>query len=371
MNFEFSSEQEALRQQLQRLFEQGPAQARRLIEATGDYDAALWTGTVEMGLTGTAIAERHGGLGLGALELCVIAEESGRRLAPVPIASSVFHATEALRLAGGEATDALLGRFATGTAIGTVAFVEDKGRTWITRPAATVREDRLHGTKTVVADAGAAGFAVVSAVGADDAAGYGWWLADLNAPGVKRRAVTAIDRLRKHYTVEFNGVPVQRLGAAGAGAALGERLLDRAAVLTAFEQLGGAEAMLAMALEYARTRKAFGAPIGSVQAVKHRLADMYTRIQLARGHCFYGAWALATDAPELPVAAAGARLAATDAFSFAAEEGIELHGGIGFTWENDCQLYLRRARLLALTLGSRSRWADRLVTALTARRAAA
>jgi acyl-CoA dehydrogenase len=145
------------------------------------------------------------------------------------------------------------------------------------------------------------------------------------------------------------------------------RLMDIAAIVTAFEQIGGAEAQLARCVDYAKTRKAFGGPIGVFQGVKHRLADIYVKIELARGHALYGAWALSTDAADLPVAAAGARLAATEAFSFAAEEAIEMHGGIGFTWEDDCHLYYRRARMLALELGSRRRWAGRLVAGLAAR----
>jgi acyl-CoA dehydrogenase len=367
MNFEFSAEQEALREQARRLFMGATAKARRLMESEAPYDAALWAQVAEMGLTAAAIPEAQGGLGLGALELCVAAEEIGRSLAPIPFSSSVLYATEALKLAGGSVAQEWLPKLASGAVVATVAFTEGRG-TWNTMPQAQVVDGGLRGFKTPVADAGAAQIAIVSARAAEDGAGYGWWLVWLD--GVGQTPITAIDRIRKHAALAFDNTPALRLGAAGAGATLTEKLLDRAAVLTAFEQLGGAEAMLAACVDYARQRRAFGSPIGANQAVKHRLADMYTRIQLARGHCLYGAWALSTEAPELPIAAAGARLAATEAYCFAAEEGIELHGGIGFTWENDCQLYLRRSRLLSQLLGQRGRWTDRLVHALATRQAA-
>lgn len=361
MNFEFSAEQSALREQAARLFKQGTIQARAVLGPEATHDTALWSQVVQMGLPAAAIPESLGGLGLGALELCVIAEEAGRSLAPIPLTSSVLLATEALRLAGG--ADALLPRLADGSVIATVAMTEGTG-SLDAMPKARVDRGRLSGIKTPVADGFAANFALVSARSDEDGEGFGWWLVDLAATGVTRTAITALDRVRKHAGLGFQDVAVKRVGHAGEGARLAQQLLDRAAVLVAFEQLGGASAVLAMTLEYVKQRKAFGTVVGAYQAVKHRLADLYTKIEIARGHCYYGAWALSTDAPELPRAAAGARLAATEAYDFAAEEGIELHGGIGFTWEHDLSLHYRRARLLALCLGGRKRWTDRLVSQL-------
>ena len=148
-----------------------------------------------------------------------------------------------------------------------------------------------------------------------------------------------------------------------------ERFLASSAILLAFEGIGGADTALDMAVAYAKERVAFGRKIGGYQAVKHRCADMYIKNQLARSHAYYGAWALLTDAPELAQAAAGARVSAIEAFQFAAEENVQLHGGIGFTWESDCQFFYRRARLLALMLGSKTHWADRLIRALEQRNA--
>ncbi len=367
MNFDFSPEQHALREQLARLFADGRAQARKLVETDVPYDAHLWKQLVELGGAGAAIAEAHGGVGLGYLELCVIAEEAGRTLAPVPFSSSVLYATEALKL-GGEAAQIWLPLLAAGSVVGTVAFTEGTG-SWDAMPQAWAEDGHLTGIKHPVSDP-AADIAVVSARGAEDGAGYGWWVVDLRAEGVTRVAMPALDCIRRHGRLGFLHAPVTRLGLAGAGQALAARLMDIAAIVTAFEQIGGAEAQLTRCIAYAKTRKAFGGPIGVFQGVKHRLADMYVKIELARGHALYGAWALSTGAAELPIAAAGARLAATDAFNFVAEEAIEMHGGIGFTWEDDCHLYYRRARTLALGLGNRERWAQRLVAALSAREAA-
>lgn len=368
MNFEFSEEQEALRTQLRRLLDEHRASPRQVMERGAAYDRELWASLVDMGLAAAAIDERHDGLGLGALELCVAAEETGRRLAPVPFASSVLRATEALKLAGGAIADEWLPKLANASVIGTLAFVEGHG-SWDAKPAAYVRNGRLSGDKALVADP-IADFAIVSAVAEEDGTGWGWWLTDLRDAGVERKPIDTIDCLRSHARLCFDVAPVIRLGEPGEGATLTAKLMDIVAVYTAFEQIGAAQMLLETCVDYAKTRRAFGNFIGANQAVKHRLADMYTRIELARAHCYYGAWALANGSAELPLAAAGARLAATAACSFAAEEAIELHGGIGFTWENDCHLYYRRARLLALELGNRSRWSDRLVAALRQRAAA-
>jgi acyl-CoA dehydrogenase len=362
LNFDFSSEQQALRDQVRRLFADGRVRARQMVESGQRHDAALWAQLVELGGTAAAIPEAQGGIGLGALELCVIAEEAGRSLAPIPFMSSAVYASEAIKLAGGGIADEILPGLAEGAVEATVAFAETDG-SWDGLPNAHVEAGLFYGVKDAVVDPGA-GIAVVSARAAADGEGFGWWLVDLSGPGVEREVISAMDIVRRYARLRFTGVPARRLGKPGSGAELTARLMDVAAIVTAFEQIGGAEAQLARCVEYAKTRKAFGDRIGVFQGVKHRLADMYVKIELARGHALYGAWALSTDAAELPVAAAGARIAATEAFSFAAEEAIEMHGGIGFTWEDDCHLYYRRARVLALELGSRRRWVGRLLAGL-------
>jgi alkylation response protein AidB-like acyl-CoA dehydrogenase len=186
---------------------------------------------------------------------------------------------------------------------------------------------------------------------------------------VTRTPVQTIDPTRSHARIAFESAPAEPLGAPGEGGALIGRLFDRAAVLFAFEQVGGAQAALDMAREYALGRFAFGRPIASFQAIKHKLVDMYVAIELARSNAYYGAWALSQDAPDLGVAAAAARVAATEAYWLAAKENIQTHGGMGFTWEFDCHLHYRRAKLLGLTLGSARRWKDLLIARLDARAA--
>jgi len=215
-----------------------------------------------------------------------------------------------------------------------------------------------------VTDGDVADFAVVAA---SEAAGRpGLFLVDLKGGGVTRTPVTTVDPTRSHARIVFDRAAAEPLGAPGAGWPLVERLLDRAAVLVAFEQVGGAQAALDMAREYALGRFAFGRQIASFQAIKHKLADMYVAVELARSNAYYGAWALSKDAPELPVAAAAARVAATEAYYQAAKENIQIHGGMGFTWEFDCHLHYRRAKLTGLMLGSARRWKDLLVTRLEA-----
>ena len=188
-------------------------------------------------------------------------------------------------------------------------------------------------------------------------------IVDLTGSGVARETVTTIDPTRSHARIVFDGAPADPLpGSEGADAV--RHLLDRAAVMLAFEQVGCAQAALEMARDYARERYAFGRPIGSFQAIKHKLADIYIAVELARSNAYYGAWALHTDAAELPIAASVARISACDAGWLASKENIQTHGGMGFTWQMDCQFYYRRAKLHALALGGTREWKRRLIAEL-------
>jgi acyl-CoA dehydrogenase len=187
---------------------------------------------------------------------------------------------------------------------------------------------------------------------------------DLTDASVTRSPVNTIDPTRGHAEIIFDNTPAELLGNEGEGWSAYKRVEAGAAVLVAFEQVGGAEAALNMAKEYALDRYAFGRQIGSYQAIKHKLADMYVKLELARSNCYYGAMALSSDASDLEIAAATARIAATEAYRFAAQENIQTHGGIGFTWEANPQFHYRRSKLLALSLGSASRWKDRLISEL-------
>ena len=366
MNFDFSDDQKVLRDQARKFLSQhaAPAKVRRILEGAEPYDKELWRGMAEQGWPGTAIPESHGGAGFGYLELCVIAEELGRSLAPTPFASSVYLATEALLLAGSDAQKKTwLPKLAMGEAIGCFAFAEGAAAPSPKTIATRAKDGRLTGTKLPVADGDVADLAVVVARTGDDDA-LSLFLVDLNGKGVTRTSVKTVDPTRSHGRIVFDGAAAEPLGAPGAGWPLVQRLLDRAAVLVAFEQVGGAQAALDMGREYAMGRFAFGRPIASFQAIKHKLVDMYVAIELARSNAYYGAWALSTNSPELPVAAAAARVSATEAFWLAAKENIQTHGGMGFTWEFDCHLYYRRAKLLALSLGSARRWKHALMNAL-------
>jgi acyl-CoA dehydrogenase len=366
MDFEFTDEQKQLGAEARRFLQAKcpPAAVRAVLEGPQPYDAELWRGLGEMGFLGVVIPEQYGGLGLGYLELCVVAEELGRALAPVPFSSSVFLATEFLLAAGSEAQkQARLPKLASGAAIGCVALAEGVGAVSPKTIQLSAAGGRLSGTKLVVADGDIADFAVVAARTAPgtDARGVSLFLVDLKGPGVTHSTVETIDPTRSHATLTFKDAAAEPLGEAGDGWRLIGAVFDRAAVLTAFEQIGGADRALEMARDYALERMAFGRPIGSFQAIKHMLADMYVSAALARSNGYYGAWALSTGAAELPEAAASARVAATQAFQHCARNNIQVHGGMGFTWAFDCHLFYRRSNLLALNLGSLSQWQDVLI----------
>ncbi len=367
MNFDFSDDQKQLRDQARRFLADRctPAAVRAILEGPESFDRELWKGLGEMGFLGAAIPEAYGGVGLGHLELCVIAEELGRAIAPVPVASSIYQAAEALMIAGSEAQkQAWLPKLASGEAIGTLALGEGVGRVSEKSVRATVSGGRLNGVKTPVADGDVADLAIVAA---KDGGRLSLYLVDLNGPGVSRETLTTIDPTRGQATLTFSDAPAELLGVAGDGWRLAAEVLDRAAILIAFEQVGGADRALEMGRDYALDRMAFGRPIGSFQAVKHMLADMYVSATLARSNAYYGAWALSTGAAELPVAAATARVSATEAFQHCSKNNIQVHGGMGFTWAFDCHLYYRRSNALALAIGSQSTWEDLLIDRLRQR----
>ena len=367
MNFDFSAEQKQLRDQARRFLADKcpPSAVRAVLEGAQSYDRDLWLGLGEMGFLGAAIPEEYGGVGLGHLELCVIAEELGRALAPVPTVSSIYLAAEFLMLAGAEAQkQAWLPKLASGAAIGTFAFGEGTGRVTERSIKATVANGKLSGVKAPVADGDIADVAVVAA---RDGGAISLFVVDLNGSGVSRSTVDSIDPTRSQATLTFKDAPAERLGAAGDGWRLAQAVMDRAAILIAFEQVGGADRALEMGRDYALERMAFGRQIGSFQAVKHMLADMYVSATLARSNAYYGAWALSTEAAELPVAAATARVSATEAFQHCAKNNIQVHGGMGFTWAFDCHLFYRRSNGLALALGGQSTWEDLLIDRLRQR----
>jgi alkylation response protein AidB-like acyl-CoA dehydrogenase len=371
MNFDFSDDQKFLKSEARKFLDANCSSQRVrgvLDDEVKAYDAALWKAVAEQGWLGAAIPEEHGGLGLGRLELCVIAEELGRAVAPIPFASTVYFLAEAVMLAGGDAQKAeILPKIAAGEVIGAVATSEGPGPLTPKSVKAQVSGGKLSGAKMPVTDGDIADLGLVLA---QEGGKPSLFLVNLNGPGVTRETLKTLDPTRDAARLVFKDAPAERLGAAGEGFALLEQVLDRAAVLIAFEQCGGADRCLEMAKAYALERYAFGRPIASYQAIKHKLADVYVKNELARSNAYYGAWALNTGAAELPVAAAAARIAASEAFWFAAKENIQTHGGIGYTWEMDCHLFYKRSRQLALTAGAPRVWKERLVSQLERRNAA-
>jgi acyl-CoA dehydrogenase len=366
MNFEFPDELILLRDQARRFLADRcpPSVPRRILDTDEPYAADLWRAIAEMGWTGAAIPEEYGGVGLGRLAVCVLAEEIGRAVAPVPFSSSVYLATEAIMLFGSEQQkQAWLPKLASGEIIGTFAMAERPGSSDPARLAGSVVAGRLTGTKLAVPDGDIADIAVVAVNGG---AGAWLYLVDLTGAGVTREPIVTFDPTRSHARIDFQGAGVEPLpGSSGADTV--RTLLDYAAVPMAFEQVGGAQAALDMANAYAKERFAFGRPIGSFQGIKHKLADMYIQVELARSNAYYGAWAVHTSAAELPIAASVARIAACEAGWFVTKENIQTHGGMGFTWQMDCHLYYRRAKLLSLALGGAREWKHRLVNELRAR----
>ena len=370
MNLDFSPDQLRLKDEVRKVLADlsSPARIRELLESGLPLDRHLWATLGELGLLAAAIPEAYGGTGAGYLELCVIAEELGRALAPVPFSSSIGLGAELILAAGTESQKTLyLPSLASGKSIACLAMAEGPGKLGPAAVATVAEEGVLSGSKWPVLDGACADIAIVAArTRTGTGTGIALFIVRLDAPGVARTPLQSLDPTRGQARIDLRGVHAELLCADGWP--LLQLALDRAAVLAAFEQIGGAERALEMARDYALERHAFGRPIGSFQAIKHKLADMYVSLVLARSNCYYGAWAMAHGAVELPEAAAAARVSATQAFRQCAAENIQIHGGMGFTWEMDCHLYYRRAHLLGVSLGGLGQWQDRLIEQLRDRR---
>ncbi|MBW2287556.1 MAG: acyl-CoA/acyl-ACP dehydrogenase [Deltaproteobacteria bacterium] len=370
MNFDFSDDQKLLQQTAKDFLEEHSplSLCREVLESDAPYSQSLWKGAAELGWLGTAVPEEYGGAGFGYLELAVVAEEVGRALAPIPFSTSVYLATEALLLAGSdEQKKRLLPKLVSGESIGTAAFTEKAGQNGVESVEARVDGGKLSGSKLPVPDGEAADVAVVAAQGGK---GLSLYLVSLTGDAVEREAVRSLDPSRPAARISFEGAPAELLGTEGDGAALAGRVLDRAAVLLAFEQLGGTQRAFDLTREFALQRYAFGRPIASFQAIKHRFADLWCEIELARSNCYYGAWALSNEDDELAEAACIARLQASRAFDLTAVEMLEFYGGVGYTWEYDCHMFYRRAKSTSVVLGNPASWREKLISRLEADRAA-
>jgi alkylation response protein AidB-like acyl-CoA dehydrogenase len=368
LNFDFSEELNEVRAQARAFLKQhATGSARRAMEAGTGFDAPLWSDIAKLGWIGAAIPEEYGGSALGEEGLCVIAEEVGDSIAATPLASSAYLAAQALlRFGSEEQRRRYLPPNADGSMIGCFALAEGAGAPGADGINGTLRDNALHGSKHPVIDGSIAPVAIAAARHGQETI---LALCELNEPEIALETLQTLDPSRDAAKITFSGGRAEPLpGAIGFSSI--ETLLDRAAILFAFEQIGRAQACLTMARDYALERRAFGRQIGSFQAIKHKLADVYIALEVARSNAYYGAWALQADAPDITSAGAAARVAATHAFELASAENIQTHGGSGFTCEFDCHLYYRRAKHLALAIGAAPYWKDRLIGAIEQRNAA-
>ena len=364
MNLDFSDDQKLLQEEAKKFLTKEDALKinRAVMDSDKTYDQELWNKIVGLGWTGIRIPEEYQGLGLSHLELCVIAEELGRQVAPVPFSSSVYLFTETMIEFGSEEQkNSILPKLVTGDVIGTLAIAETNSAPSKDNISVALKDGKLSGTKIAVPDAEVATHAVVVAKNGDNVS---LCVVDLNSDNVDITEQRNIDESRGYYSVSFNGANAEIIGDEESGWSNLEKILDHAAVLFSFEQIGGAQASLDMANKYAKERYAFGRPIGSFQSMKHKLADMYVALTLAKSNSFYGAWALSSNAAELPTAAATARVSATKAFQLCSQENIQTHGGNGFTWEYDCHMFYKRSKVLSLNLGSLPSWREKLIKSL-------
>jgi alkylation response protein AidB-like acyl-CoA dehydrogenase len=353
MNFAFTAEQVELKRE-----------ARRFLSTHRD---AEWRHVArELGWASLVVPEGHGGAGLGWIELVALAEEAGRVLTSLPLLSTVALATGALLEGGDDAQRAaLLPRIARGDATATLAFAEEPlgdpfAIATVARPDTTGYE--LSGEKRYVLDGHAADVLLVTArtPGTAGQDGVATFVVEAGAAGLERERVPTMDSTRSLAVVKLNGVRVGRDARVGDGATL-RRALDRAAVVLAAESLGGAERCLEMAIEHAKSRVQFERPIGSFQAIRHKLADMLMAVETARSAAYYAACVAASrEDPELATAAPLAKAYCTEAFFRCANESVQIHGGIGFTWEHEAHLYLKRARGSLALLGSPAADRERL-----------
>jgi alkylation response protein AidB-like acyl-CoA dehydrogenase len=361
VNFAFSEEQEELRQTVRRFLEdKSPsAEVRRLMETVEGYDEAVWKQMgQELGLQSIHIPEAYGGQGFTFVELGIVLEEMGRVLLCAPYFSTVVLAANAILNAGTDAQkQELLAGIAAGETRAALAFTEPNGRWDASGITLEAKPDGdafvLDGTKNFVIDGHTADLLVVVArtPGSTGADGIGFFTVAGDADGLTRTPLATMDQTRKQAKLEFAGVRATPLGEPGSGWAALAKTLDQAAVGLANEMVGGGQFVLEMSVQYAKDRVQFGRPIGSFQAIKHKCADMLLEVESAKSAAYYAAWAAAEDNDELPVVASLAKAYCSDAYFHAAAENIQIHGGIGFTWEHDAHLYFKRAKSSEILLG--------------------
>jgi alkylation response protein AidB-like acyl-CoA dehydrogenase len=356
MNFAFSEEQEELRKTVRSFLDQKSpeTEVRRLMDTDDGFDPAVWKQMGEqLGLQGLIIPEDFGGSGYSYVELGVVLEEMGRALLCAPYFSTVVLAANTLIHSGDDAAKGeYLPGIASGETIATLAFTEPSGK-WdeagITLPA-TKKGDgwTLSGTKSFVLDGATANLILVAA---RTDKGVSLFAVEADASGLTRTGLSTMDQTRKQAKLEFADTPAKLIGTEGGGWATLSTVLDLAAVGLAAEEVGGAQKVLDMAVEYAKVRIQFGRPIGSFQAIKHKCADMLLEVESAKSAAYYGMWCAAEMNDELPSVASLAKAYCSEAYFHAAAENIQIHGGIGFTWEHPAHLYFKRAKSSELLFG--------------------
>ena len=352
MQFGLNESQEILRESARKFFagECPIAKVRRLMETETAFDANLWTKLADQGYTGIIFAEEFIGVGLGIVELILLMEEAGRALLPGPFFSTVALAGSVLdAVASTEQKKKYLNPICRGEARSTVAFLEDSGSWDLADVHLSAANGKLKGQKLFVPDAAIADWIIV-------VARNGIYLVDAHAPGVRVEPMLGMDLTRKLYSVHFDSAAAEKLGETSGL----QRAFDIATTALAAEMVGGMQRTLEITVEYAKTRKQFGKPIGIFQAVQHQCVDMYLETESSRSAVYYAAWALQENAPDAATAVSIAKMYASDASRTVGNRGIQVHGGMGFTWENDIHLYYRRAKASETAFGDASFHRERL-----------
>jgi alkylation response protein AidB-like acyl-CoA dehydrogenase len=361
IQFTFTNEQEQFRAAIRRFLQEKspPTAVRRLMDTAEGYDPEIWRQLSEqLALPGIHIPEPYGGAGFGMVELCIAMEEMGRALLCAPYFSTAVLAANAILNAGTEAQKShLLPDLARGARLAALAVTEPNGQ-WdpqaielVATPAA--EGFLLEGTKSYVVDGHVADLLVVAGRVPGTAGGEGLALFTVRADagGVDRRRLASMDATRKLARIDFHGAPAQLLGTVNDGAPALARTLDQAAIALANEMVGGAQTLFDSAVNYAKLRVQFGRPIGSFQAIKHKCADMLLEMELAKSAAYYAAQAAAVEDPEWPALASLAKASASEMYLHLAAETIQIHGGIGFTWDHDAHLWFKRAKSSEVLLG--------------------
>lgn len=361
IQFAFTNEQEQFRTAIRRFLQEKspPTEVRRLMDTVEGYDPEIWRQLSEqLALPGIHIPEQFGGAGFGMVELCIVMEEMGRALLCAPYFSTAVLATNAILNAGTEAQkSSLLADLANGAQLATLAVTEPNGQ-WDPQAVALVATPvaggfRLDGAKSYVVDGHVADLLVVAGrtPGTTGLDGLALFTVRADSSGIERRSLASMDPTRKLAHITFHGVQAQLLGNVNDGAKALVRTLDQAAIALANEMVGGAQTLFDSAVNYTKLRVQFGRTIGSFQAIKHKCADMLLEMELAKSAAYYAAQAAAAGDPEWPALACLAKAAASDMYLHIAIETIQIHGGIGFTWDNDTHLWFKRAKSSEVFLG--------------------